>query len=326
MFYNFARTINKIKYKIMRSIYKTPSFVHNFTNIYQNSQRVFMNKLVICLSTSLLFTGCATTKMSPAERNLLNQKQALLKTTPVAMIVDSCLLRNEVGTDLIVTQQSSMTAEKFAGLLSQQLNDQGIKIGKQLKPFVCGYMPQQQLQKYDYKADNDAKRTKVTQYPLLNTIDSTTTFTAQQQTALLKLNQSFNTWQLSNAQNIKDKNSTTNTLELSDEDVAVLRDITQSNYIFTAAVNGVDASLGQWFAAGALSVTISVATAGAGANVVTVLMPKEGQHYTVHIVDLDKKTVIWTKGGLLTGDLYSITKHSVEAKAILDPLFEVSIK
>lgn len=285
-----------------------------------------MHKFVIALSTSLLFTGCATTKMSPDERNQLNQKQALLKATPIAMIVDSCLLRNEVGTDLIAAQQSSMTAEKFAGLLSQQLNDQGIKVGKQLKPFICGYMPQEQLQKYDYKANNDAKRTKVTQYPLLNTIDSTTTYTAQQQNALLKLNQSFNTLQLINTQNIRNKISTTNVLELSNEDVAVLKDLTQSNYIFTTALNGVDASLGQWFAAGTLSVAISVATAGAGANVVTVLMPKEGQTYTVHLVDLDKKTVMWTKSGLPTGDLYSVTKHSVEAKAILEPLFEVSVK
>ncbi|MFU8926861.1 hypothetical protein [Acinetobacter puyangensis] len=284
-----------------------------------------MKKIGVCLAASVLFCGCTTTKISPDVRNQLNQKQAILKTAPVAMIIDGCLLRNELGTDLIVAEQSNWTAEKFAGLLSQQLSDQGIQVGKKLKPFVCGYMPKEQLQEYDYKADSEVTRVKVTQYPLINK-DNVIRLTEQQQNSLLNLNQSFNRWQQLSINNLKEKKPTSNTLDLNNEDIAVLKDLTQANYIFIAALTGVEASFGQKFTAGALSVGISLATVGAGANFVSVLMPREGQHYLVHIVDLDKKEVFWTKAGILAGNLYSTKKHSVEAKAILDPLFEVPAK
>ncbi len=71
---------------------------------------------------------------------------------------------------------------------------------------------------------------------------------------------------------------------------------------------------------------MSLATVGAGSGFVTAYIPQEGQQYVVHIVDLNSKTIMWTKGGMLMGKPYSRKNHSIEAKAILNPLFEVASK
>ncbi|MCU4339023.1 hypothetical protein [Acinetobacter dispersus] len=283
-----------------------------------------MKKLAFCLAISLSITGCATTKISPEDRNKLNQTQTLLKSNQVAVISDGCLIRSELGTSLIEGEQSRLTAQKFTDLLSTQLNQQGINVSNKLMPFVCGFMPEEQVKKYDYRLDSETKRAEIKNYPLISLENRT--LSEQQQQALLNLNQSFNKQIALALKNAKEKKPVSNLLELTDQDVTVIKDLTQSNYAFIASVTGTDASFGKKFAAGALSVGVSLATVGAGSGLVTAYIPQEGQQYVVRIVDLSNKTIMWTKGGMLMGKPYSKKNHSVEAKDILNPLFEVASK
>lgn len=306
----------------MIAIYLNTLFTHNFTKIY--STKVRMKNFLLCLALGLSITGCATTKISTEERNKLNQTQALLKTNPVAVISDGCLIRSELGTSLIEGEQSRLTAQKFAELLTSQLNEQGVKVGHKIMPFVCGFMPEEQVKKYDYRLDNEAKRAEINNYPLVSLENKT--LSEQQQQALLNLTQSFNKQAVLALKNAKEKKPVSNLLELSDQDITALKNLTQSDYVFIASVTGTDASFGKKFAAGALSVGVSLATVGAGSGFVTAYIPQEGQQYVVHIVDLNSKTIMWTKGGMLMGKPYSRKNHSIEAKAILNPLFEVASK
>lgn len=283
-----------------------------------------MKKLAFCLAISLSITGCATTKISPEDRTKLNQTQTLLKSNQVAVISDGCLIRSELGTSLIEGEQSRLTAQKFTNLLSTQLNQQGINVSNKLMPFVCGFMPEEQVKKYDYRLDSETKRAEIKNYPLISLENKT--LSEQQQQALLNLNQSFNKQIALALKNAKEKKPVSNLLELTDQDVTVIKDLTQSNYAFIASVTGTDASFGKKFAAGALSVGVSLATVGAGSGLVTAYIPQEGQQYVVRIVDLSNKTIMWTKGGMLMGKPYSKKNHSVEAKDILNPLFEVASK
>lgn len=283
-----------------------------------------MKKIALCFAISLSITGCATTKISPEDRNKLNQTQTLLKANNVALITDGCLIRSELGTSLIEGEQSRLTAQKFAELLSNQLNEQGVKVNHQIMPFVCGFMPEAQVKKYDYRLDNETKRAEIANYPLMNIENKS--LSEQQRQALLNLNQSFNKQAELALKNVKEKKPVSNFLELSDQDVLIIKDLTQSNYAFITSVTGTDASFGKKFAAGALSVGVSLATVGAGAGFVTAYIPQEGQQYFVHIVDLNAKEIIWSKGGMLMGRPYSKKNHSVEAKGILNPLFEVASK
>jgi 16S rRNA G1207 methylase RsmC len=90
-------------------------------------------------------------------------------------------------------------------------------------------------------------------------------------------------------------------------------------------VDGLNASLGSKFAFGALSVGVTLATMGAGAGIVTAYMPREGQQYSVRLLDLDKQAFEWNKYDLLKGNIYSIKNHTVQADTILNPLFEVKV-
>ena len=160
-----------------------------------------MKYFLSCLTISLFLTGCATTKISPEVRQKFNQTQAKIKTTPVATVVDSCLLRSELGTSHIAGQQSRQTAAKFTAELTTQLNEQGVQVTQQLTPFICGYMPLEQLKKYDFKANPDAKREEITKYPVLNS--DSVKLSELQNTALLNLNQSLNALSVKNIKNIQ---------------------------------------------------------------------------------------------------------------------------
>ena len=101
-----------------------------------------------------------------------------------------------------------------------------------------------------------------------------------------------------------------------------LKDWSKSNYIFVVSINGLNASVGSKFTSGALGLGVTLATMGAGAGLVSVYMPKEGQSYDVAVYDLDKKEFVWNKSSPLKGNIFSVKNHSLEAKNILDPLFE----
>ncbi|MFG0587206.1 hypothetical protein ACF8D3_04150 [Acinetobacter sp. YQ_14] len=279
-----------------------------------------MKKLLISLTICLSVTGCATTKISPEERSKLNQTQTQLRTDGVSIIADGCLIRSELGTSLIVGEQSRLTALKFSDLFANRLERHGIKVNQKLSPFVCGFMPEEELKKYDYQLNNQTKRAEINSFPLINSERGD--LSAQQQQALLHLNQSFKKQAEQAVQNAKNKQPISKALPISDEDVAVIQALTQSRYIFMTSTTGTDASFGKKFTAGALSVGVTLATMGAGAGFVTTYIPKEGQQYIIHLIDLEKKEILWSKGGLLQGKPFSKSHHSVEVTKPLSPLFE----
>lgn len=282
-----------------------------------------MKKIVLPLIASLVFTGCATTKISPEARQQLNKTQAAIQAKPVAILVNSCLLTNELGKDLVLNEPSKLTAEKFIQAFTQQLNQHNVTVSASAVPFICGTMPEEQLKKYEFQADKKSKRILINTYPLLN--QNNINMTDEQRTAVLVLNQyiaKFDAVQLKMVQNQK---TTLDIPQLDDRTINTLKNWSKSNYIFVVSVDGLDASLGSKFAFGALSVGVTLATMGAGAGIVTAYMPREGQQYSVRLLDLDKQAFEWNKYDLLKGNIYSIKNHTVQADTILNPLFEEKV-
>lgn len=279
-----------------------------------------MKKFVFPLVASFVFTGCATTKISTETRNQLNKTQTALKAEPVAILVNSCLLTNEVGKDLILNQPSQLTSEKFIQIFSQQLNQNGVQIGEIASPLICGSMLEEQLKKYDFLENKDSKRKEITNYPLLNANHSN--MNADQQKAVLAFNQftsKSNEVILANARN---KKVTLALPIIEKETLNTLKNWSKSNYIFVVSIDGLKASTGSKVALGALSLGVTLATLGAGSGLVTTYIPKEGQFYSVSLFDLTKQEFVWNKHSMLKGNIFSTKNHSTEAHAILDPLFE----
>lgn len=283
-----------------------------------------MKKFLLSLTIFLSISGCATTKVSQEERTKLNNTQVQLQTEGAAIIADGCLIRSELGTSLIVGEQSRLTAQKFTELLASHLDQRGIQVNQKVSPFICGLMSEVELKKYDYQVDSQTKRATISSFPLVNAEKND--LSQQQLNALLNFSQSFKKHAEQTAQNVKNKQPIKNTLPVSDEDIATIKQLTKSRYIFMALATGTDASFGKKFAAGALSVGVTLATMGAGTGLVTAYVPQEGQQYIIQLIDLDKKEVVWAKGGLLKGNPFSKNHHSVDAIKPLSPLFEETIK
>ncbi|MFW1971303.1 hypothetical protein [Acinetobacter bereziniae] len=279
-----------------------------------------MKKLIYPLVISVIFAGCTTTKISPEIRNQLNQTQMKLQAQPVAILVNSCLLTNELGKDLILNQPTQLTSEKFIQTFSKQLNQNGVQISEIASPFICGSMPEEQLKKYDILINKDLKRAEITNYPFLNTTNSN--MNVDQQKAVLAFNQYIaksNEVILANSRN---KKLALSLPILEPETINTLKDWSKSNYIFVVSLDGLKASAGSKLAMGALSVGVTLATMGAGAGLVTTYIPKQGQFYSVRLFDLGKQEFVWNKYSTLDGNIFSTKNHTIEAHTILDPLFE----
>lgn len=283
-----------------------------------------MKKMIVPFFASLLLAGCASTQITPETRNQYNQIQAALKSAPVSVVINPCLLTNELGRDLVLVEASQRSGDKFIETFKQQLNQQGISISNSAVPFICGSMAEDQLKKYDFQTDSTSKRAPITSYPLLNQTGST--LTTEQQNAFLALNLFSTNYGSVELANLQNKQATTALPELDQAASDILKNWSGSQYLFMVNIDGMDASMGSKFAMGALSAGVTLATLGVGSGLVTAYMPQEGQHYTVRLVDLQKNQFIFIKGGVLKGKVFSTKKHSLEANDILDPLFELKTK
>lgn len=283
-----------------------------------------MKKTIVPIFASLVLGGCISTQISPETRNQYNQTQTALKSAPVSVLINPCLVTNEVGRDLVLVEPSQLSSDKFVETFKQQLNQQGITISNSAVPFICGSMPEDQLKKYDFQTDSTSKRAQITSYPLLNQTNST--LTTEQQNAVLALNLFTAKYSLVELSNLRNKKAMTAMPELDQATSDILKNWSKSQYLFMVNIDGLDASMGSKFAMGALSAGVSLATLGVGGGLVTTYLPQEGQHYTVRLFDLQKNQFIWSKSGLLKGKVFSTKKHSLEANDILDPLFELKTK
>lgn len=282
-----------------------------------------MKKIVLPIIASLAFTGCATTKISPEARQQLNKTQSAIQVKPVAILVNSCLLTNELGKDLVLNEPSKLTGEKFIQTFTQQLNQHNVTVSASAVPFICGTMPEEQLKKYEFQVDTKSKRALINTYPLLN--QNNINMTDEQRAAVLVLNQYIAKSDAVQLEMVRKQKTNLDIPQLDDITINILKDWSKSNYIFIVSLDGLDASVGSKFAFGALSVGVTLATMGAGAGIVTAYMPREGQQYSVRLLDLDKQAFEWNKYDLLKGKIYSIKNHTVQADDILNPLFEVKV-
>lgn len=283
--------------------------------------KIFMIKLVITLITSLSITGCVTTKISPEVRQKFNQTQIEIQKNPVSILVNPCLITNELGRDSVLIEATQLSSHKFLQTFTQQLEAKGVQVQQSATPFICGAMSEEQIKKYDVQVQKSSTRQAIQTYPLLNT--QSTGLSAEQQQAILTLNQFTTQMDTFILTQIYNKKANFPKPNLNDQTVKILRDWAKSPYIFIITIDGLDASVGSKLATGTLSFGVTLATMGAGSGIVTTYFPKEGQSYGIRLFDLNKKEFVWSKGAILKGNVFSTKNHSLEANNVLTPLFEI---
>lgn len=269
----------------------------------------------LAIVSTLFFSGCATQSISHEKLNQYKTIQQQLKTNSAAIIADGCLFRRELGTSHVVGFASRNIANTLDTQLRQALKNNDVAVTASVQPFVCGFLPSEQLSKYDIKQEYKGKREPIPTHGLVN---AESQVSGIQSTAIKHLYQSFNHLQ---TQNRKDFKNQTNILDFSAQDQETLKTFAQSNYLFIISAVGTDVSFGRSFTTGAVSLGISAVTLGAG----TFLIPQESQNYTVSLIDLNTKEILNTSGGILPKEVYAqkgMNNPSSLSSQIVYPLFD----
>ena len=267
-----------------------------------------MVSLPLALAAITAFSGCATT-MKPDTRSAYDTTQQTLKTQPVNIISDGCLIRIEGGKNDIMYQQSDLASQALAQTVKTRLTEKGVKINKVSSPFICGSLTKEELTKMDILVTHDAKDQVNTTYPLLS---STNKFDLAVNQAYLNLHSA-----------IRKTNKITGGEPSAYKDLGL--DITSLNTIkktegtdkvFLVTASGSQPSMGARMATGALTV-VAVAAGGSTGYIL-----QKGQYYSIYLVNLETNQVEWTKGGEMKGNVFKMpVDSSYTVPKMLEPLY-----
>lgn len=267
---------------------------------------VKMLTLPLAIAAVTVFSGCATTT-SPEARSAYDKTQQNLKSQPVSVISDSCIVRIEVGKNDIMYQQSDLTSLAMAQTVKTRLMNEGVKVGNTSSPFICGGLSKVALAKLDIRMVDKAKDVPNTAYPVLG---STNTLDSMTNQAYLNL---FTALNAHKADAFQAKGAHV-ALGLDDNSLKTIRQTEGVNKSFVSTVAGSKPSFGAAMTVGAATV---IASGGAYAS-----QMKEGQSYAIYLVNLETNQIEWAKSGVVEGNVFKMpVSTSLETKKMFDPLY-----
>ena len=141
--------------------------------------------LPLALAAITIVSGCATTA-SPEARLAYDKTQQNLKTQPVSIISDGCLIRVEMGKNDILYEQSNLTSLAMMATVEEALGEKSLKVSRTTAPFVCGALSKEALTKMDILATTNAKEELNAAYPLLSSTNNLSQSTNQNYLTLLR--------------------------------------------------------------------------------------------------------------------------------------------
>lgn len=273
---------------------------------FLNLSSVKTLSLPLALAAITVFSGCATT-MSPESRSAYDKTQQNLKSQPVSIISDSCIIRIEVGKNDIMYQQSDLTSLAMAQTVKTRLINEGVKVGNTSSPFICGGLTETALTKLDIRMVDKAKDVPNTAYPVLG---STNTFDSTTNQAYLNLFTALNA-QRTDAFQSKGAHVA---LGLDSNSLKIIRETEGVDKAFVSTVAGSKPSFGAAMTVGAATV---IASGGAYASHM-----KEGQSYALYLVNLETNQIEWAKSGVVAGNVFKMpVSTSLETKKMFEPLY-----
>lgn len=248
------------------------------------------------LMTALL-TACATTKnlSNPQYEQFLNQKKAqLIKDGVAAVVVDSCYMRNELGSSHISAEKSLRTAQAIAEQFQQQLKNRHIDVSQSYSPFICGALDPSVYAKFKLKTSATAALKKVESTPIDHPNSPLTVDAKQRLNLLLKMIRQRNIEQF---QTLTNKKTTDHNalpilqLNIPEADRVQLRQLLGTRYVFILNSAELQDSAGVKVAQGALSFATSALT---GFQYIAVPNQKSNlPYYNVTLIDLESDQWVW---------------------------------
>lgn len=262
--------------------------------------------LPLVFATIATLSGCTTTTTSPDARLAYDKTQQNLKSQPVSIISDGCVLRVEVGKDDIMYQNSDALSVAMANTLKDRLIEKGVTINNVSSPFICGALTQDELTQMDILATEDAKDVLNTAYPVLS---SSNTFDEVTNQAYLNLYTALVNAKKTSTESMKTGSNTP--LSLDATSLNTIRKIEDANKVFVVLGAANKQSFG-------LKMTIASTSPLAGA----LINRPQGSDYSIHLVNLETNQVEWNKSGKIDSEVFKTpVTGTIATKKMLDPLF-----
>lgn len=282
-----------------------------------------LNKVNVTSMALSLFVlgGCATSpKVSPEVRGFLDQQQQLLQQKPVSVVVDACVLRNEMKNDLVLIPESASATDAFAEKVRNALVEKNIQVQGVYKPFICSLVPEDRLAKLLLRKATEAELEKAS-FPIQNPTVTPMDISSERvvETLLRKVNTVF-------AQPVKDTKQITRPLGLHESELQQLRGLFNTDKIFLIGVTGHQHSAGVKATAFAGSVLVGVLTAG---TFVPVASTGDVRGYGITLIDLQQGAIVWNTAGTFKGDIFKLGKEKPTitlSDELLVPLFPKVVK
>jgi len=264
--------------------------------------------LPLALAAMTVFSGCATTT-SPEVRSAYDKTQQNLKSQPVSIISDGCLIRIENGNNDIMYQQSNSASLAMAQTVKSKLVEKGIKVNHISSPFICGSRTKEILTKMDIVLTDGAKEQPNTAYPILS---STNTFDSVTNKAYQDLYKAL----IVSRKAVSDDPTDYPDLLLDSKSLQVIKKIEGANKIFVVLADGAQPSVGARVATGAIGMLGMIT----GISNMDILV--KSQNYGIYLIDLETNQLKWSKVGDIEGNIFKMpVDSSYVLPKMLDPLY-----
>jgi len=264
--------------------------------------------LSLALAVTAIFSGCATTT-NPEVRSAYDQTQQSLKSEPVSIISDGCVIRIENGNNDIMYQQSDSASRAMAQTVKSKLVEKGVKVNHISSPFICGARTKEILTKMDIVLTDGAEEQPNTDYPVLsstNTFDSVTNKAYQDLYKALIVSR-----KAANDDPIDYPN-----LLLDSKSLQIIKKIEGANKIFVVLADGAQPSVGARVATGAIGMLGMIT----GISNMDILV--KSQDYGIYLIDLETNQLKWSKVGDIEGNIFKMpVDNSYVLPKMLDPLY-----
>jgi hypothetical protein len=96
------------------------------------------HRRLAAIAAALAVGACASHQ--PQQQAYVADQARGLAGQPLAMVVDSCVVRDEIGADIVLREDSEALGQQLADTLAAELRRRGHTVTAVQRPYLCGYV------------------------------------------------------------------------------------------------------------------------------------------------------------------------------------------
>lgn len=237
------------------------------------------------IGAALALSACATT--GDADRSYFDAEARRSAAQPVAIVVDACIGRDEVGEDFLLRKPSQDVAEALAKAATARLTAAGYRVSRTLIPALCNTARDPEFA--GLTAVESVGGARLSLRPPFPGRDATDPRTAAAYRQLFQLSVHPDTGPSYNDEDPLGRGP----LKLDPGYTEVLTKALGSSKVWVVRATGAEVSMGKRLSTGLLTAVASGAVSGGSVVYSTALYP--GMNYSLALVDLAAGNSVWRK-------------------------------